>query len=291
MNRPIKLSLLTLLSALLLPAATEVTLNSSAIPSTADPAVTSVYVVGHGFPSGTIPAANVTVTFNPTTTGGGPTGTTTASKVTVVSGTTERVTFKVPTSMRVTAATSYQVSISGTTSAGKAFQSTNSAQLTVNATVVVTSASPVPTATLGINYSDALAASGGTGQYTWTVTSGSLPSGLTLSSAGQITGQPSAKGLSYFVAEATDSDGLAGSKKFAITVDPALAITTSSPLPTGTVNVAYSQTLAATGGSGRYTWSVDLGISACRSHIECGHWQDHRLTLRRGHSGFHHPGH
>ncbi len=259
MNRLLNLSLLALLSALLLPAETEVTLNATATPSTADPAVTSVYVTGHGFPSGTIPAANVTVTFNPTTVGGGPTGTTTATKVTVVSGTTERVTFKVPTSIRVTAPTSYQVSISGTTSAGKAFQSSNSAQLTVNAPVAVTTASPLPNPTVGINYSDTLEASGGTGQYTWTVTSGALPGGLTLSSAGQITGQPSAKGVSHFVAKATDSDGLAGSKAFAVTVDPALSITTSSPLPTGTVGVNYSQTFAATGGSGVYTWSVAAG--------------------------------
>ena len=42
---------------------------------------------------------------------------------------------------------------------------------------------------------------------------------------------------------------------------PALSITTAS-LPNGTVGVAYSQTLAATGGTGSYTWSVSAGLPA-----------------------------
>src|ERR1022692_2837184 len=85
---------LALLSgSLLLGAVTEVTLNGLTSPSAADPGVTNVTVIGHGFPSGTIPPANVTVTLNPTTSGGGlsgttasgggPSGTPTATKVTV----------------------------------------------------------------------------------------------------------------------------------------------------------------------------------------------------------------
>src|ERR1035438_6686304 len=87
---------LALLSGSVLWAVTEVTLNASATPSAADPNVTNVTVVGHGFPSGTIPPANVTVTLDTTAPGGGPSGTTTATKVTV-EGATEAVTFKVPT--------------------------------------------------------------------------------------------------------------------------------------------------------------------------------------------------
>jgi hypothetical protein len=43
------------------------------------------------------------------------------------------------------------------------------------------------------------------------------------------------------------------------TVDPALSITTTSPLPTGVVRTAYSQPLQATGGTGSYTWSLVSG--------------------------------
>ncbi len=40
---------------------------------------------------------------------------------------------------------------------------------------------------------------------------------------------------------------------------PALAITTPSPLPNGTVSVPYNQTLAATGGAPPYAWSIVSG--------------------------------
>ena len=94
-------ALAMLSGSLRLGAVTNVTLNGLTSPTSADTIVTSVTVIGHGFPSGTIPPANVTVTLNPTTAGGGPSGATTATAVTVDSGTTEYVTFKVPTSRDV----------------------------------------------------------------------------------------------------------------------------------------------------------------------------------------------
>ncbi len=252
-------SLLVLSSVSLLPAETMVTLGASASPSAADAGANTVTVTGHGFPTGTIPPANVTVTLNPATAGSGPSGTTTATAVTVVSGTEERVSFKVPTSISVTAATAYEVSVSGTTSTGTPFESSNSSALTVNAPVTVTTASPLPSGGIGNSYSETLAAAGGSGTYTWSVTSGTLPAGLTLTAAsGLISGTPTTAGTSHFVAKATDSLGGHGSETLALTISNALTITTSSPLPTGTVGVNYSTTLTATGGSG-YTWSVSAG--------------------------------
>ena len=250
---------LALLSgSLLLGAVTNVTLNGLTSPSAADPGVTNVTVIGHGFPSGTIPPANVTVTLNPTTSGGGPSGTTTATKVTVASGTTEYVTFKVPTAILVPAATSYQVSIAGTTSTGNAFASRNTASLTVNAPVAITTSSPLPAGAVNGNYSQALTATGGSGQYTWAVIAGTLPGGLSLNSAtGVIGGQPTTAGTSHFEIKVTDSLHLPNSKAFALTIYPALVITTTSPLPAATATVAYSQTFAASGGSGGgYSWSA-----------------------------------
>ena len=249
-----------LLSGSVLWAVTNVTLNASATPSAANPAVTNVTVVGHGFPSGTIPPANVTVTLNPTTAGAGPSGTTTALAVTVESGATEAVTFKVPASIAVSAPTSYQVSIAGTTSTGNAFTSKNTSSLTVNAPVAIATSSPLPTGTVNDNYSQALTATGGSGTYTWAVAGGTLPAGLSLNTTtGVIGGLPSTKGLSHFEIKVTDSLHASAAKEFALTIDPALTITTVSPLPTGTVGVNYSQTLTATGGSGIYTWSVSAG--------------------------------
>ena len=48
----------------------------------------------------------------------------------------------------------------------------------------------LPAGSVGSNYSATLNATGGVGPYTWTLTSGSLPSGLALSSTGMISGTP-----------------------------------------------------------------------------------------------------
>jgi len=132
--------------------------------------------------------------------------------------------------------------------------------LTINPPLVITTTSPLPTATVGVNYSQTLAATGGSGTYTWAVTVGSLPSPLLLNSAtGAITGQPATAATSNFTIQVTDTNGVTAAKAVALTINPALVITTTSPLPQGTVGVKYSQTLAATGGSGTYTWAVTVG--------------------------------
>lgn len=57
-------------------------------------------------------------------------------------------------------------------------------------------------------YSASLAATGGSGSYKWSVSSGSLPPGLVLTAAGRIKGKPTEKGTFGFSARATDGDGL-----------------------------------------------------------------------------------
>src|SRR5260370_10805882 len=73
------------------------------------------------------------------------------------------------------------------------------------ASLTITS-STLPSGTHGTSYSSALQASGGTAPYTWSVTSGSLPAGLTLSSTtGIVSGTPTATGASSFTATVADS--------------------------------------------------------------------------------------
>jgi hypothetical protein len=65
----------------LLLAQSTVTLSPAASPGTGEPGVTNIIVTGYGFPSGSIPPANVTVTLQPSKAGAGPSGTTQANAV------------------------------------------------------------------------------------------------------------------------------------------------------------------------------------------------------------------
>jgi len=129
----------------------------------------------------------------------------------------------------------------------------------INQGVTVTTSSPLPTGEVGVAYSQTLAATGGTGGYTWSVTGGSLPAGLTLSTGGILSGNPSSATTASFTVTAKDSSNNTGSKLFSLTINAGPTITTGSPLPSGTQGVAYNQPLAATGGTSPYTWSLASG--------------------------------
>src|SRR5262249_100898 len=77
--------------------------------------------------------------------------------------------------------------------------------LTVLAQLTITTTSPLVPGTVGTAYSQTLSAAGGTPNYTWSVVSGNLPNGITLSTVGALTGTPSAAGSFTFTARATDS--------------------------------------------------------------------------------------
>jgi len=80
--------------------------------------------------------------------------------------------------------------------------------------VAITSVYPIqittsylPDATNGQPYSAQLTAIGGVAPYTWSILSGSLPPGLTLSQSGLISGTPTASGEYFAVFQVTDSMG------------------------------------------------------------------------------------
>ncbi|MGA9626458.1 MAG: putative Ig domain-containing protein [Bryobacteraceae bacterium] len=127
--------------------------------------------------------------------------------------------------------------------------------ITVAAALTITTAA-LPNATVGTPYSQTLTASG-SGTFAWSVSTGALPAGITLSSAGSLSGTPTAPGTFTFTVSVTGG-GQSATQSFTITVTAALTITTAT-LPNGTVGTAYSQTLTAAGGSGALTWSISTG--------------------------------
>jgi alpha-tubulin suppressor-like RCC1 family protein/Leucine-rich repeat (LRR) protein len=115
----------------------------------------------------------------------------------------------------------------------------------------------LPSGVVGTPYSQNVTAIGGLGPYTFTVPPGTLPTGLTLSSFGALTGTPTANGSFTFTVTATDSTNATGAQAYTIVTGGGPTITISpATLPSGAVGTAYSQTLTASGGTGPYTFTV-----------------------------------
>jgi hypothetical protein len=130
--------------------------------------------------------------------------------------------------------------------------------------------SSLSTAKLQSSYSASLAASGGNQPYTWSIASGNLPAGLSLTgSTGKISGTPTQSGSFGFTAKVVDSSSPLQSATRSLTINVSstggglstLVITTNS-LPGAQVSVAYSATLTASNGQAPYTWGIASGSTS-----------------------------
>ncbi|SNS43420.1 Putative Ig domain-containing protein [Granulicella rosea] len=134
--------------------------------------------------------------------------------------------------------------------------------LTVVLSTLAISTTSLPQGTVSAGYSTTLQSTGGNAPVTWSLATGSsaLPAGLTLSSAGVISGTPTTAGNYSITVQATDSTPASVTKTLALPVVALAALTISSTsLPAGNIGAAYSSTLAATGGATPYTWTVASG--------------------------------
>jgi len=124
------------------------------------------------------------------------------------------------------------------------------------APVIITES--LPNGVVGAEYSQMLEAEGYE-PITWAIESGDLPTGLTLSEEGEISGIPTAEGTFNFVVKATnnvtsDIKGLS----ITILLIGDLPVITTENLPGGKVGETYNQTLTAEGTT-PITWSLDGG--------------------------------
>ena len=135
------------------------------------------------------------------------------------------------------------------------------------AVTITPGAGSLPFAVTGQSYSQTLTAAGGSGSgFTWSVT-GLPASGITYSASGAtltISGPATTAGTVNFSATATDNaNNSEGPLAYSIQVYSPVTIPATIPasLPSvATVNVAYTGTIVATGGSGNYSWTVS-GLS------------------------------
>ena len=120
----------------------------------------------------------------------------------------------------------------------------------------------LPSGQNGVPYNQTIAASGGVSPLTFTISSGALPAGLTLSTTGVISGTPNTSGSSAFTVKVADAGTppLAVSQAYTITVSPAPPLSIpAAVLQQGVTGSAYSATIAAQGGIPPLTWTLLSG--------------------------------
>lgn len=122
--------------------------------------------------------------------------------------------------------------------------------------IIITTTS-LPIGVDGVAYSQTIQTSGGVAPLAFTITSGALPTGLSIgASSGVISGTPSAIGTYNFTVEVEDDDAFTDTKAYTISVYDAL-----TPDPSAVTDAVVGDQIqfSADGGSGNYQWSVDGG--------------------------------
>jgi Putative Ig domain len=137
---------------------------------------------------------------------------------------------------------------------------TDSANTTVTKTFTVkvtvgpvTVAGTLADGQVSVPYTGQVTATGGQPPYKFSVTG--LPAGVSLGANGQISGIPATVGTYTVGVTATDSAGATGSQSFTVNITAAPLAVSTSALGDGFLGVAYSSSVAATGGVPPYTWT------------------------------------
>jgi eukaryotic-like serine/threonine-protein kinase len=143
-----------------------------------------------------------------------------------------------------TTAGTYTVGLSASDTESPAKTATASLKITVSAPAVSITTTALADGTDGTAYSATLAATGGTGTITWAATG--LPTGLTISSAGTISGTPTESGT--FTVAVTATSGASASASLTLVISPA-AVASATPTPTITAAASPSSTPTATASS------------------------------------------
>ena len=115
-----------------------------------------------------------------------------------------------------------------------------------------------------------LLASGGAAPYTFAVTAGSLPNGLTLSGAGLISGVPTLRGAFNFSVTATDANGFTGVRAYSITLRSLPGAPTIGVLTAGNASASICFTPPASDGGSpitQYNVLCSVGASGPASPI------------------------
>ncbi|MEP7166230.1 MAG: putative Ig domain-containing protein, partial [Ferruginibacter sp.] len=116
------------------------------------------------------------------------------------------------------------------------------------------------TGTAGVAFSQTFTQTGSIGGSTFTINTGTLPTGITLSAAGVLSGTPTQTGSFPITIKVTDGNGCMGTGSTYTLVIGCQTITVTNPgTTTGTAGTAFSQTFTQTGSIGGSTFSLNTG--------------------------------
>ncbi|KQY75373.1 hypothetical protein ASD25_12625 [Brevundimonas sp. Root1423] len=151
---------------------------------------------------------------------------------------------------------------SSTAGSGGPYTVANAYSVTVSPPVIALSPT-LANGTIGTAYTPTVAASGGTGAYSYAVTAGALPTGVTLAANGSFSGTPTGAGTFNFTVTAADATAgpgapYTGSQAYSVTIG-APTITLSPSLTGATVGVAYNAAITSSGGTAGYAYTITAG--------------------------------
>jgi hypothetical protein len=132
--------------------------------------------------------------------------------------------------------------------------------LVINCQTITVTNPATTTGTAGTAFSQTFTQSGSIGGSTFSINSGSLPAGLTLSAAGVLSGTPTQTGSFLITVKVTDGNGCTGIGATYTLVIGCQTITVTNPATTtGTAGTAFSQTFTQSGSIGGSTFSINSG--------------------------------
>ncbi|MGQ2989587.1 MAG: beta strand repeat-containing protein [Brevundimonas sp.] len=114
----------------------------------------------------------------------------------------------------------------------------------------------LPGGAVAAAYSQTIATTGGSAPLTFTVHLGDLPAGLSLSTAGVLSGTPTAGGDFPVTIRVSDANSRTDDQAYTLSIAPPTVAIQTTTLPTPAIGAAYSQTLTASGGTAPYAFTT-----------------------------------
>jgi len=140
---------------------------------------------------------------------------------------------------------------------------TVSRSFAVSASVIALSPGTLPATVIGTAYSQTISANGGTAPYTFALTAGSLPTGVSLSSAGVLSGTPTVEGSFPITVTATDSSSMhfTGGQTYTFAVNPQTPVAGAVSATVAFNSSANTITLSISGGA-----PTSVAVARAASH-------------------------